>query len=166
MYKVRKLNNSKFMFVFRSARVRARLPISSGERDDSTRSGRHVHVCRQQPGRIQGECRPRPSQGTCSDPLISLTLSLSLSLVLSLSVCVSLSVSIVHEFCHTISSQVHQLRYAFRTVTISHLSYYFSFMKLTSFVHMRRKVIMSSVKGLLQILVYLRYSLSLLYIYY
>jgi len=156
------------MFVFRSARVRARLPVSSGERDDSARSGRHVHVCRQQPGRIQGECRPRPSQGTCSDPLISLTLSLSLSLALSLSVCVSISVSIVHELYRTRSTQVHQLRCAFRTVTINHRLYYFSFMKLISFAHMRRKVIVSSVRGLPQSRVYVRYSLSLLliYIYY
>jgi len=151
------------MFVFRSARVRARLPLSSGERDDSARSGRHVHVCRQQPGRIQGECRPRPSQGTCSDPLISLTLSLSLSLALS--VCVSLSVSIVHEFYRTISSQVHQLRYALRTVSKSHPLYYFSFMNLTSFAHMKRKVIVSSVWGLRQIRLCLRYSFSLLSLY-
>jgi hypothetical protein len=100
--------------------------------------------------------------------LLSLSLSHSHSPWLSFSVCVSISVSIVYEFYRTISTQVHQLRYAFRTVTVNHRLYYFSFMKLISFAHMRRKVIVSSVRGLRQSRVYVRYSLSLLliYIYY
>ena len=87
--------------------------------------------------------------------LLSLSLSHSHSPWLSLSVCVSLSVYRVREFYRTISTLVHQLRYAFRTMTISHPLYYFSFMELASFAHRRRKVIVSSVRGLRQFRVYL-----------
>jgi len=57
---------------------------------------------------------------------------------------------------------------ALRTVSISHPLYYFSFMKLTSFAHMKPKVIVSSVWGLtsnscvIKILIFITLSLHLL----
>jgi hypothetical protein len=117
--------------VFRSARVWARLPVSAGERHDSSRSGRHVHVRRQQPGRIQGECRPRPSQGTCSDPLISLILSLSFSLALSISV--FLFLCLICEFSRTKSTCLH--KWNMYCMQCSKSFKHLNFMRIILFVH-------------------------------